>query len=136
MGGMGRMGKMASGWMKSGKETLTGSSSSGSSSGDKTAGSVAAPAAVSADGEAGGAEVHMRSATVGDVPLQDREQWDESEAVEESYRFAADIIQDVVLLGTPVGTNASLVIANRNEPGLIMMLSVYRKSRGDRRGLL
>lgn len=99
---MRKMSTMATGWMKSSKDT----------SDRKRNGSVAASAPEAtglSNSEAAGTE-HVRSATVGEVSPQDLEEWDEREAIEESYRYAADIVQDVVLLGTPVGTDVRWTI--------------------------
>ena len=54
-----------------------------------------------------GSDEHLRSVTVGKVTPQDREEWDGNDGADESYRYADCIVQDVVLLGTPVGTDVS-----------------------------
>lgn len=59
------------------------------------------------DGESGEEKMGGQSVQVAGVSAQDARLWDTEEGWTERYLSAGDIVQDVVLLGTPVGADVS-----------------------------
>lgn len=57
---------------------------------------------------------------VAEITSQEREQYDRDDEKQDLYRHAGDIVQDVVLLGTPIGIDVFFLLYS---PSLSMLLT-------------